>query len=271
MILGKESPDTGSIRFGLNTRAAYFDQARAELDPALSVYETIGPDEWVTVGDRRVHSRSYLESFLFPTWTHDMRVGSLSGGERNRLQLACLLLEKANLLILDEPTNDLDLPTLQVLESALAEFAGSVLVVTHDRFFLDKVATGLLVFESSGVVHRHEGGYDLYRRQLEARQVEAAVRTEPRRALAPALKETQASKPKRLSYQEKRELAGIEDAILVAEAERDGLGERLSDPALYVDTPGEVGSLRERFVAAEGRVADLYTLWAELEALSDGI
>src|SRR5690606_29066686 len=160
----------GAIKRGTNTRLTYFDQQRTDLDPGISVYEAIGPEEWVTVNGRRVHSRSYLESFLFPTRMHQLRVGSLSGGERNRLLLARLLLSDANLLVLDEPTNDLDLPTLQVLESALADFAGCLLVVSHDRFFLDKVATGLLIFEADGRIHRHEGGYDLYRRLREERE-----------------------------------------------------------------------------------------------------
>jgi ATP-binding cassette subfamily F protein uup len=216
-----------------------------------------------------VHLRSYLESFLFPTRTHEQRVGSLSGGERNRLLLAKLLLREANLLILDEPTNDLDLETLQVLESALVDFKGSVLVVTHDRFFLDKVVTGLLVFEEDGTVHRHEGGYDLYRRLRD----EERVRTE---AAAVASREsTKPSKPsrseepfrRRLSYNEQKELAGIEAAITAAEARRDALGQQLTNPALYVDTPDRVAALRSEFEDAERAVEALYVRWAELEEI----
>jgi ABC transport system ATP-binding/permease protein len=267
IILGQEAPDRGTVRFGANTQPAYFDQAREDLDPDSSVYDSVADEEWVTFGGRRVHLRSYLESFLFPTRVHEQRVSSLSGGERNRLLLARLLLQEANLLILDEPTNDLDLTTLQVLEAALADFAGCVLVVTHDRFFLDKVATGLLVFEENGVVHRHEGGYDLYRRLKEEKraQLEADTRSAstPRKS-APAAGE----KPRRLSYRESKELSGMEAAILKAEELRDDLGAQLADPTLYSEHPEQVAPLTERFTAAEREVEQLYRRWEELESIA---
>src|SRR5690606_8655460 len=140
---------SGRVEIGLNTRIAYFDQKREDLDPDASLISALTEGDWVEVGGLRTHVRSYLEGFLCPTEIHEQRVRSLSGGERNRLLLARLLLQEANLLILDEPTNDLDLVTLQVLESALVDFPGCVLVVTHDRYFLDKLATGLLVFEGN--------------------------------------------------------------------------------------------------------------------------
>src|SRR5690606_2026454 len=138
IITGEERPDAGEVIRGVNTRIAYFDQKREELDPEQSLLQAVADTDWVTVAGSRVHVRSYLESFLFPSAVHEQKVSSLSGGERNRLLLARLLLNEANVLILDEPTNDLDLVTLRVLESALADFPGCVLVVTHDRFFLDK-------------------------------------------------------------------------------------------------------------------------------------
>jgi ABC transport system ATP-binding/permease protein len=267
IILGQETPDAGTVRLGVNTRPAYFDQARVDLDPGLSVYDAVGNEEWVVFGGRRVHVRSYLESFLFPTRVHEQRVGSLSGGERNRLLLAKLLLNEANLLILDEPTNDLDLPTLQLLESALAEFGGCVLVVTHDRFFLDKVATGLLVFEPDGVVHRHAGGYELYRRLREERSPAPGRPATQAAAVRPPA-ERPAPKPRRLGYKEARELEAIEETILAAERRRDELAERLSDPALYAETPGRVAALRRSYTEAAGEVEALYDRWAELEELS---
>jgi ABC transport system ATP-binding/permease protein len=266
IILGLEEADEGGVRLGANTRAAYFDQARSDLDPQVSVYEAVANEEWVLVGGRRVHLRSYLEGFLFPTAVQDQRVGSLSGGERNRVLLARFLLQDANLLVLDEPTNDLDLPTLRVLESALADFAGSVLVVTHDRFFLDKVATGLLVFEGDGVVHRHEGGYELYRRlreEVKAREVEA----KPKRATVRS-DAAPVARPRRLTYREKQELEGMEAAILAAEELRDRLGTDLSDPVLYVDTPEKVAGLNAAFAEAEASVEALYARWAELEKIA---
>jgi ATP-binding cassette subfamily F protein uup len=273
IVLGGEEPDSGSVTLGKNTRIAYFDQRREDLDPGSSVLEALASSEWVEHAGRRVHVRSYLESFLFPTEIHEQAVRSLSGGERNRLLLARLLLEDANLLILDEPTNDLDLVTLQVLESALVEFPGCVLVVTHDRFFLDKVATGLLVFEGGGAVHRHEGGYELYRRMRqpvrdaarEARRREPAGRRgEERRGGEPA------PGPRRLSFHEKRELEGMETAIVAAEEERERLAAELSDPALYTDAPERIAELTAAFNAAVERVDRLYGRWSELEAMSSG-
>jgi ATP-binding cassette subfamily F protein uup len=268
MILGDEEPDAGAVVWGKNTVAAYYDQKREDLDPEESILESVSREDWVEVGGRRVHIRSYLESFLFPTAVHDQKVRSLSGGERNRLLLARLLLREANLLILDEPTNDLDLVTLQVLESALADFGGCVLVVTHDRYFLDKVATGLFVFEGNGVVHRHEGGYDLYRRLRETRTAEESERARqaaPRPAPKP---ERSAPAPRRLTYREKQELEGMEAAILEAEAEKERIGALLSDPATYADTPEKVAELSATYREAGERVERLYARWAELEELS---
>src|SRR5690606_5782554 len=169
-----EPPDAGEVEVGVNTRIAYFDQLRSQLDADASVYDAAGGMDWVEIGGRRVHLRSWLEDFLFPTERQQQKVSSLSGGERNRLMLAKLFMQPSNLLILDEPTNDLDLVTLQVLEAALVDYPGCVLMVTHDRFFLDKIATALFVFEGDGVVHRHEGGFELYRRLREARDNAAA-------------------------------------------------------------------------------------------------
>ncbi|HEX8905640.1 MAG TPA: ABC-F family ATP-binding cassette domain-containing protein, partial [Longimicrobiaceae bacterium] len=169
VIMGLEPPDSGAVEMGKNTRIAYFDQRRSDLDPEKSVYENAAGQDWVMVGGERTHLRSYLETFLFPPAQQRQKVASLSGGERNRLLLAKLFLTDANLLILDEPTNDLDLVTLQVLESVLMEWSGCVLLVTHDRYFLDKIATGLIVFEGDGELRRHAGGYDLYRRLKDQR------------------------------------------------------------------------------------------------------
>lgn len=265
IVLGEERPDAGRVVLGKNTRTAYFDQRRQDLDPDASVLQSVASTDWVEYAGRRVHVRSYLESFLFPTAVHDQAVRSLSGGERNRLLLARMLLQDANLLILDEPTNDLDLVTLQVLEAALAEFPGCVLVVTHDRFFLDKVATGLLVFEGDGQVHRHEGGYDLYRRLRRQREDSSPQQRSPA-APAPRPKaERPRAGERRLSYTERKELEQMEGAILAAEAARDQLEAALADPALYADTPEKVAEVAAAFRAAGEEVDRLYTRWAELE------
>jgi ATP-binding cassette subfamily F protein uup len=268
VIMGMEPPDAGEVVVGKNTRIAYFDQRRTDVDPELSVYEAAAEQDWVNVGGERVHLRGYLERFLFPVPQQRQKVSSLSGGERNRLLLAKLFLTDANLLILDEPTNDLDLVTLQVLESVLMEWSGCVLLVTHDRFFLDKVATGLIVFEGEGALRRHAGGYDLYRRLKEQREAEAAAPA--KKPAAPAAKPAAAERPRKLSYREQREMAGMEAAILEAEQRRAELEARLADPALYAGAPDEVARTTAEFHAAGELVDALYARWAELEEIAAG-
>jgi ABC transport system ATP-binding/permease protein len=272
IILGEEAPDSGEVETGINTRIAYYDQRRAELDPDVSVYEAAGNTDWVEIGGRRTHLRSYLEDFLFPTERQQQKVGSLSGGERNRLMLAKLLMQPANLLILDEPTNDLDLVTLQVLEAAIADYPGCVLMVTHDRFFLDKIATALFVFEGNGVVHRHEGNFELYRRLRERKDAEAAaLATEARQARAAAegriasrAPAAASGAPQKLSWKEARELEGLEQRILEAESRREELAARLADPALYQDAAAAAAANAE-FQAATAQVDALFARWTELE------
>ncbi|MDQ3389523.1 MAG: ABC-F family ATP-binding cassette domain-containing protein, partial [Gemmatimonadota bacterium] len=262
MILSEEAPDAGEIELGKNTRIAYFDQRREELDPAATVYDSVADQDWVVIGGERTHLRSYLETFLFTPEQQRQPVRSLSGGERNRVLLARLFLREANLLILDEPTNDLDLVTLQVLESVLAEWPGCVLLVTHDRFVLDKVATGLIVFEGDGVVRSHAGGYDLYRRLREEREADAAAasapasvaRSSPAAIRREAPNAATASAARRLSFREKQELAGMEEAIPRAEAEKAELGARLADGDLYAGAADEVARVIAAYREAEERV-----------------
>jgi ATP-binding cassette subfamily F protein uup len=272
VILGQEAPDAGEVELGKNTRIAYFDQRREDLDPDTTIYEAVSGQDWVMVGGQRTHLRSYLETFLFTPEQQRQPVRSLSGGERNRVLLARLFLQDANLLILDEPTNDLDLVTLQVLESFLADWPGCVLLVTHDRFFLDKVATGLLVFEGDGELRRHAGGYDLYRRLKEQREAEEAARRAPEKARKEERREDarqlrKAGAPRKLSYREQRELEGMEESILLAEAEKEELGARLADPSLYAESPEEVARVTAAYREAEERVERLYARWEELEGI----
>ncbi|HSK20916.1 MAG TPA: ABC-F family ATP-binding cassette domain-containing protein [Longimicrobiales bacterium] len=277
IILGEEPPDSGEVEIGVNTRIAYFDQLRTQLDDSVSVYEAAGGTDWVEIGGRRVHLRSWLEDFLFPTERQQQKVSSLSGGERNRLMLAKLFMQPSNLLILDEPTNDLDLVTLQVLEAALMDYPGCVLMVTHDRFFLDKIATALFVFEGNGIVHRHEGGFELYRRLREQREAAAAetardaTRNAGRDQRAPSDKpRAGAARPaKRLNWNEQRELEGLEVRIIEAEKARDDLEARLADPALYRD-PGAAADVTAAFAGAKAAVEALYERWAELEERRNG-
>jgi ATP-binding cassette subfamily F protein uup len=270
VIMGEEPPDGGEVELGKNTKIAYFDQRRSDLDHEKSIYEAAAEQDWVTVGGQRTHLRSYLETFLFPPAQQRQKVSSLSGGERNRLLLAKLFLTDANLLILDEPTNDLDLVTLQVLESVLIDWGGCVLLVTHDRFFLDKVATGLIVFEGDGELRRHAGGYDLYRRLKEQREAEAAAAAQvvKKAAATPAAKTAPADRPRKLSWKEQRELEGMEAAILEAEGRKEALQARLADPALYTRPPDEVARVTAEFREAGEQVDALYARWAELEEIA---
>jgi len=268
IIMGTEQPDAGEVEIGKNTHIAYFDQRREELDPEKSIYEAAAEQDWVMVGGVRTHLRSHLETFLFPPATQRQKVKSLSGGEKNRLLLARLFLTDANLLILDEPTNDLDLVTLQVLEEVLSDYPGCVLLVTHDRFFLDKVATGLIVFEGNGALRRHAGGYDLYRRLREQREAEAAAAAVPARERKAAPAAPRPSVERKLSYKERKELDGMEAAITAAEARKEACSARLADPALYTLPQDEVQRATADFRDASDAVDALYARWAELEELA---
>jgi len=276
LLLGELPPDAGNVVVGTRTRAAYYDQQRAGLDPEQTLYQAAGggpPDrageDFVELSGRRVALRDYLDDLLFPPSAQGMRVKALSGGERNRLLLARLFLEGANVLVLDEPTNDLDLVTLNVLERLLLDFDGSVLLVTHDRYFLDKVATAILAFEGDGRAVRYEGNYQTYR-ALKA-QAEEAARAEadpsPAATASPAVRAPRARRPGKLSFEEERELAGIEPRILAAEGRQAELEAALSDPATYQREGAGVARLRRELEQVAAEVERLYARWQELEAL----
>ncbi|HUJ59380.1 MAG TPA: ABC-F family ATP-binding cassette domain-containing protein [Kofleriaceae bacterium] len=262
-ILGVEPPDRGRVVLGANTRPAYFEQGRSELRDELTVLEEVGDgNDYVELPDERVHVRGFLRMLAFPDTVADTTIGKLSGGERNRVQLARLLRRGGNLLVLDEPTNDLDLPTLGALEQGLASFAGCALIVSHDRWFLDRVATAILAFEGDGAVTLYEGSYSFY---AERRPATTAPAAPPPRAAEPP--RPRADAPRRLTFKEGRELAGIEDAIATAEAEVAALEATLSDPAVFKDRGPEVQALIARLDAARAEVERLFARWQELDAL----
>ena len=269
MILGGLEPSSGQVIRGKNTRIAYFDQVRAALDPEQTVYEAASPTEVLDLGGRRVELRDYLSDLLFPVPMQKMKVGALSGGEKNRLLLARLLLEGANLLVLDEPTNDLDLMTLEILEEKLLDFEGSVLLVTHDRYFLDKVATSILAFEGDGRVVRYPGNHEMYQR-LRARQAQApASQAEATARPAAAQKAKAASLPageKPLTIPEMRRLQQMEALIEAAEAVKAQVEGSLADPELYRQRPREVAGLRDELERAGAEVEKLYDEWQGLES-----
>jgi ATP-binding cassette subfamily F protein uup len=283
VLLGELAPDGGEVVVGKRTKVAYHDQQRATLDPEQTVYEAAGGgppgrvgEDFVELSGRRVALRDYLDDLLFPVSVQRMQLKALSGGERNRLLLAKLFLEGANVLVLDEPTNDLDLVTLNVLERLLLDFDGSVLLVTHDRYFLDKVATAILAFEGGGRVVRYPGNYESYRtlkEQAEAAEAAERVEAPAPRATAPAASPApagRARKPGKLSFKEQRELEAMEPAILAAESRKGELEAALADPATYQKAGASVAGMREELERVSAEVEQLYARWQDLEAIRGG-
>jgi ATP-binding cassette subfamily F protein uup len=265
MIMGEEEPDSGKVVVGRKTKISYFDQLREVLDPGQTVYDFFGEGDYVTGtnGDKR-HKIGYLEEFLFSPEDRRRPISSLSGGEKSRLILARLMLQDSNLLILDEPTNDLDIPTLQLLDASLAAFPGCVLMVTHDRFFLDKVATGVLAFEGEGVVTFYEGNYTNYReRKEQARVAHIALRVEKREAQAQAARPEKAKKG--LSYAERLELERLEEGIASLEQQFAAVEAMLADPASYAGAEGGIAGISANYSRLEAELATSFTRWEELE------
>ena len=273
-ILGLEPPDSGRVTLGANTRTSYLEQGRRELRDELTVLEEVGDgNDFVELPGGRVHVRSFLRMLAFPDSVADTTIGKLSGGERNRVQLARLLRRGGNLLVLDEPTNDLDLPTLGALEQGLLSFAGCALIVSHDRWFLDRVATAILAFEGEGAVTLYEGSYTFYaerRAAATAAATRAGASTQPAAAATPPAREARRERtgPRRLTFKEQRELAGIEEAIVAAERAVAELEATLSDPAVFRDRAAEVPALVARLDGARAEVDRLFARWQELEAIA---
>ena len=262
MILGELAPTWGAVKLGTRTVINYVDQNREILRDEESVMGAIaGKSDWVVLGENKLHVRSYLRRFLFSDESINGRVKALSGGERSRLAIAKILLRGGNLLILDEPTNDLDISTLQILEEGLADFAACVLVVSHDRWFLNRVCTHILAFEDDGRVELSVGDYDYY---LEKRRKAAApvAAPEPAKPAQPA----QRSRPKKLSYKDAKELEGIEEVILGAEREAAEIEAMLQDPAFYASRAKEFPAWEAKLEATRARIATLYARWEQLES-----
>jgi ATP-binding cassette subfamily F protein uup len=273
VLLGELLPDSGKAILGKNTRIAYYDQSRGQLDPEQTVFEAAGGEEWITLGQTRVSLKDYLDDLLFPVPMQRLQVKALSGGERNRLLLAKLFLENANVLVLDEPTNDLDLVTLNVLERLLLGFGGSVLLVTHDRYFLDKVATTILAFEGQGKVVRYEGNFDTYKTlkaQAEKQRAKSEAPAVSARAAAVPVAAPANKRPGKLSYKDQRELDHIEPAIEAAEKKKSELEALLADPETYAKKGNDVPRMQSELEAAGAEVDRLYARWQELQAMVEG-
>ncbi len=266
ILLGKLEPDAGTVVHGLALKVSYFDQHRAQLDETRTVAESVahGSDQ-VTIDGQSRHIYSYLEDFLFSPERARQPVGALSGGERNRLLLARLFTQPANVLVLDEPTNDLDTETLELLEARLVEYDGTVLVVSHDRQFLDGLCSSTLVFEGDGRVKEYVGGYSDWQRTLAARREAAPAparkaRDTPERPATPGT-----DKPKKLSWVEKKEWTALPAHIEALERELDALHDRMADPEFYRTDPDAIREASERAQSLPREIEAAYTRWAELD------
>jgi len=264
MLVGELEPDSGYAKEGVNTRIAYFDQTREQLDPGATIWDSVAPGgDHVLVSSQRLHKKAFLESFLFPAAVHRFRVELLSGGERNRLLLARLMLAGANVLVLDEPTNDLDLQTLEVLEQQLKSFKGSLVMVTHDRYFLDRVAEELYAFEDRGRIRHYPGNYSYYIQCREEEKERVRQQEEQRKKSAAPV----AEKPGRsgaLHYLEKKELRTIEERIQRTEQSLTAARAKLEDSSIASDAEALSGVYRE-VRTWEEEVNRLYERWDELE------
>ncbi len=267
LLLGELAPDQGTIRLGTNLDVAYFDQLREQLDEEASVFDTIADGaDFVQIGGATKHVHGYLQEFLFPPERARTPVKALSGGERNRLLLARLFTRSFNLLILDEPTNDLDIETLDLLEALLLEFSGTLIVVSHDRAFLDNVVTSTLVFEGQGTIGEYAGGYADWLRQRPA-PVEARVTAV--RAPSAATPAPRPPKKRKLSFREQQELAELPDRIDAVEGERSALYAQLADPRFLRDGSAVTISTG-RLAELDAELARLGHRWEELELIAAG-
>jgi ATP-binding cassette subfamily F protein uup len=267
LLVGELEPRSGSIYRGTSLKLAYFDQQRESLNPTASIMDNVtgGSGDMIESGGRSRHVSGYLRDFLFPPERLLAPVSMLSGGERNRLMLAKLFAKPSNLLVMDEPTNDLDAETLDLLEELVADYAGTLLLVSHDRAFLDNVVTSTLVFEGGGRIREYVGGYSDAVRQRQARADAAIAKSPSPKAARPGDKGG-ASKSRRLSYNERRELDALPGRIERLEAEQAALQTALSDPALFQKEPARARDALERSSGIAEELEAAYARWETLES-----
>lgn len=267
LLTGRLQPTSGEITLGTNIRLAFFDQLRSAMKSELTVAENLAPDrDEVIVGGVKKHVYSYLADFLFSADRARTPVKALSGGERARLMLARLFLEPANLLVMDEPTNDLDIETLELLEEQLLSYSGTLLLVSHDREFLDNVVTSTYVLEGDGEVRQYPGGYADYIEQSKGREENRAPKAEGRPPAGVAPSSAEAPKPagKKLSYNEQREFNALPDKIEALEKEIASVREALADPAIYRADPAKAKALHDSLPGLESQLEAAVERWAEL-------
>ena len=267
IVLGQMAPTAGSRKVGVLTAFNYVDQERVQPNPEKTVLQEVAEEaDTIIFGNGKLAIRAYLQRFGFDPKRINMRVKSLSGGEKSRLLLARILKHGGNFLIMDEPTNDLDLPTLRLLEEALLAFSGCVLVVSHDRYFLNRVCTGIIAFEGNGQVVYNEGDYEYYREKLAERTTRRAKRPESTQAKTKARHALDA-KPRKLTWKEKNELEGIEMAILNAEGEVSRIEGLFANPEFHLRHGARTNELTIELDTAKKQTAALYARWEELERI----
>jgi len=274
LLVGDLTPSEGTIRRGTSLMPAYFDQQREQLDPSKSIMDNVtgGSGETITIDGQARHVSSYLRDFLFPPERLHAPVSMLSGGERNRLLLARLFAKPSNLLVMDEPTNDLDAETLDLLEEMVAEYAGTLLLVSHDRAFLDNVVTSTLVFEGDGRVNEYVGGYSDWLRQRRA--IAVAAKTPPRSAQSPPTPAaarapapgSTAAKTRKLSYKDQRELDAMPAAIQRLEVEQAELAAAIGDPELFRRDPAAANTAVQRLQSVQQEMESAFARWEALES-----
>jgi ABC transport system ATP-binding/permease protein len=266
LLVGDLEPTSGEIRRGTNLLPAYFDQQREQLDPAASIMDNVtgGSGDTVTIDGQARHVSGYLRDFLFPPERLHAPVSMLSGGERNRLLLARLFARPSNLLVMDEPTNDLDADTLELLEEMVANYAGTLLLVSHDRAFLDNVVTSTLVFEAAAQVNEYVGGYSDWLRQRKV--AEAAAPASARAASVPSEAARVRPKARRLSYKDQRELEAIPEKIQLLEAEQLELQAAIADPTFFHAPVARSAAALQRLESLAAEIETAYSRWHALES-----
>ena len=269
LLLGELTPQSGNIRLGTKIEVAYFDQLREQLDETKTLQQNVSDTDKLMINGQQRHIIGYMEDFLFTPDRSRSPARHLSGGERNRLLLARLFSKPSNVLVLDEPTNDLDAETLELLESLIVEYPGTVLLVSHDRAFLNEVATHTLVFEGDGAVKEYAGGYDDWINQKQAGEtarreeqaaVAAASKTEPSAATKPA------ARPRKLSFKEQRELEQLPKQIDAIEVEQRALHGAMAEPSFYQQDGATIAKARQRLEVLEQELAVTFDRWQTLEA-----
>ena len=270
LILGELEPSSGEVVLGTKLQVAYFDQHRRTLDVEKSVRENMSDSDYVTVRGRSRHVIGYLKDFLFPPERIDSPVKALSGGERNRLLLAKIFTQSANMMVLDEPTNDLDVDTLELLEELLAEYEGTLLLVSHDRTFLDNVVTSTLVFEGEGRFREYAGGYEdweRYQRSIPEVPIPGAKGSSAT-AISGQPEIKPSNKPRKLSYKERRELEALPAKIEALEMEQAELHERMGHSAFYRQPGDQITSTIDRLEAVKRELEESYERWQTLESIA---